>query len=74
VFVGLRQSLQQRLVEFPDRVPGDDRQGAPCLAPKAYDERIARTSSPQRTPRQARAGPGSIQQLPAGDEPVPKAA
>jgi hypothetical protein len=40
----------------------------------AYDERISRTSSQPASQRQAHAGPGSIQRLPAGNEPVPKAA
>ncbi len=40
----------------------------------AYDERTAANSGQPPTPRQPRAGPGSAQRLPAGDEPVPKAA
>ena len=41
----------------------------------AYDERTAADSGqPPPTLRQPRAGPGSTQRLPAGDEPVPKAA
>ena len=43
-------------------------------AKAAYDERTARASGETPTPRQPRAGPGSPLRLPAGDEPVPKAA
>ena len=42
-------------------------------AKTAYDERTARAGGQSLTPRQPRAGPGSTQRLPAGDEPVPKA-
>ena len=43
-------------------------------AKTAYDERTTANSGQSPTPRQPRAGPGSTQRLPAGDEPVPKAA
>ena len=40
----------------------------------AYDERTAANSGQPPTPRQPRAVVGSVQRLPAGDEPVPRAA
>ena len=43
-------------------------------AKAAYGERTAANRGQPLTPRQARADPGSVQRLPAGDKPVPKAA
>ena len=43
-------------------------------AKAAYDQRTAPNSGQPPTPLHPRAGPGRVQRLPSGDEPVPKAA